>query len=103
MRLTLRRSRGARNSPGTFCGVRPSLADPALRSLAEIEERSQALLEKKKAVGFLDKGKDSQEVAGLVEQLRTAIVYYRVSGGPTARTYTTTDAWGTALTATINV
>jgi len=52
--------------------------------LEEIKERSQALLEKKKAAGFLDKGKDSQEVVGLVEQLRTAIVYYRVSGSPVA-------------------
>ena len=57
----------------------PSLADPAFRSLAEIEERSKALLEKKKAAGFLDKSKDSQEVVGLVEKLRTAIIYYRVS------------------------
>ena len=54
-------------------------ADLVFSSLVEIEERSQALLGKKKAVGFLDKMNDSQEVAGLVEQLRTSIVYYRVS------------------------
>ena len=62
-----------------------SLADHSLSSLEEIEVRSQALLEKKKTAGFLDKAKDSQEVVGLVEQLRTAIVYYRVSGGPVIR------------------
>ena len=49
------------------------------RSLEEIGERSQALLEKKDGARFLDKSKDSQEVANLVEQLRTAIVYYQVS------------------------
>jgi len=81
----------------------PSLTNPAFRSLAEIEERSQALLEKKKAAGFLDKGKDSQEVVDLVEQLRTAIVYYRVGGSPVARPYTMADTRGTALAATINV
>jgi len=57
-----------------------SLADLVFSSLEEIKERSQALLEKKKAAGFLDKAEDSQEVAGLVEQLQTAIVCYRVSG-----------------------
>jgi len=48
--------------------------------LGEIGERSQALLEKKEMARFLDKAKDSQEVANLVEQLRTAIVYYQASG-----------------------
>ena len=51
----------------------------AFSSLKEIEKRSQALLEKKKVARFLDKAKDSQEVANLVEQLRTAIVFYQVS------------------------
>ena len=49
-------------------------------SLEDIEERSQTLLKKKEGAKFLDKTKDSQEVANLVEQLRTAIVYYQVSG-----------------------
>jgi len=57
-----------------------SLADYVFSSLEEIGERSQTLLEKKKVAGFLDKAKDSQEVVGLVEQLRIAIVYYRASG-----------------------
>ena len=56
--------------------------------MQEIEERSQAILEKKKTAGLLDKPKDSQEVAGLVEQLRTAIVYYRVSRDLAARVET---------------
>ena len=43
-------------------------------------KRSQDLLEKGKVEGFLDKSKDSQEVANLTEELRTAIVYYQVSG-----------------------
>jgi len=55
-------------------------SDLAFSSLEGIEKRSQNLLEKKMASGLLDKGKDSQEVANLVEELRTAIVYYQVSG-----------------------
>ena len=49
-------------------------------SLEEIGTRSQAILEKKKAARFLDKAKDSQEVVDLVDQLRTAVVYYQVGG-----------------------
>ena len=55
-------------------------------SLEEIGERSQALFEKKKVEGLLDKSKDSREVVNLIEQLRTAIVYYQVSGIYLART-----------------
>ena len=50
-----------------------------LRCLVEIETRSQAILEKKTAAGFLDKTKDSQEVISLVDELRNAIVGYQVS------------------------
>ena len=63
----------------------PLPADLASSSLGDIEERSQALLGKKKVVRFLEKVKDSQEVASLAEQLRTAIVYYRVSRDHAAR------------------
>ena len=49
-------------------------------ALEEIGNRSQALLDKKTTARFLDKAEDSQEVVTLVEQLRTAIVYYQVSG-----------------------
>ena len=49
-------------------------------ALEEIGNRSQALLDKKTTARFLDKAEDSQEVVTLIEQLRTAIVYYQVSG-----------------------
>ena len=57
----------------------PTHSNLAFSSLEEIEKRSRALLEKKKVARFLDKAKDSQEVINLVEQLRTAIVFYQVS------------------------
>jgi len=47
--------------------------------LEEIEKKSQALLEKGKIAGFVDKGKDSGEVVKLVELLRDAITHYQVS------------------------
>ena len=49
-------------------------------SLEEVGKRAQALLDKKKIARFLDKSEDSQEVVTLIEQLRTAIVYYQVGG-----------------------
>ena len=49
-------------------------------TLEDIATRSQELSEKKKTARFLDKAGDSQEVVNLVERLRTAIVYYQVSG-----------------------
>ena len=52
-------------------------------ALEEIGKRSQALLDKKTAARFFDKAEDSQEVVTLVEQLRTAIAYYQVSGNYT--------------------
>ena len=55
-------------------------SNPVFSSLEEIEKRSQALLGKKKVARFFDKAKDLQEVVNLIEQLRTAIVYYQVSG-----------------------
>ena len=80
--LIPRRSSDAQNSPGevhrSLSAVRPR-SNVALSSLEEIGKRSQALLEKKKMASFLDKSKDSQEVVNLVEELRTAIVYYQVS------------------------
>jgi hypothetical protein len=48
------------------------------RSLAAIEQRSRALMEKGKCASFLDKAQDTQEVANLVEQLRQAILIYQV-------------------------
>ena len=63
--------------------TRPDLASS---SLEEIEKRSQTLLEKKTIPGFLDKAKDSQEVVNLVEQLRSAILYYQVSRNHSGKT-----------------
>ena len=51
-----------------------------LSALEEVGKRSQALSDKKTTARFFDKAKDSEEVVGLVEQLRTAIVYYQVRG-----------------------
>ena len=55
----------------TFNGLRSALED--------IEKRSQALLGKGAAVRFVDKGRDSGEVAKLVERLREAIARYQVN------------------------
>ena len=76
----------------------PALISCSSSSLEEIGKRSQALLEKKKVAGFLDKSKDAQEVVNLIEQLRTAIVYYQVSRMRTMQTVI--DMHGIVLTAT---
>ena len=70
-------------------------------SLEEIGERSQALFKKKTVAGFLDKSKDSQEVVNLIEHLRTAIVYYQVSGIHLVRTGA--NVLETVLAATIDL
>ncbi|KAF8340814.1 hypothetical protein F5887DRAFT_978796 [Amanita rubescens] len=49
------------------------------RTLEQIEKRSQELLEKGMAAGFLDKESDSGEVIRLVERLREAITLYQIS------------------------
>jgi len=41
--------------------------------------RAQAILNKGNRERFLDKQADSQEVVNLVEEIRSAIVYYQVS------------------------
>jgi len=53
----------------------------AYRSLEDIGARSLALSEKGKVARVLDKSQDSQEVIGLVESLRQAILIYQVSAG----------------------
>ena len=45
----------------------------------QIDELSKRLLKKSAIAQFTDKGKDSKVVAGLIERLREAIVYYQVS------------------------
>jgi len=60
-------------------------------ALQEIEKRSKELLEKGRVARFLDKGRDSGEVAKLIERLRDAIIRYQVSEDrfvPSNTTYT---------------
>lgn len=81
MALIPRRSGDAQNSPGrTHRGLSVTLSDIVFSSLEKILERSMALLEKKNWERCLDKSKDSKEVAHLVEEFRTAVVCYQVSG-----------------------
>jgi len=54
--------------------------------LERIEKRSKAISEKKKTVGLLDKAKDCREVVDLVEELRSAIMYYQVGGNHAGQT-----------------
>ena len=49
------------------------------RSLDDIGKRSLALSEKSKVARVLDKTQDLQEVIGLVEKLRQAVLVYQVS------------------------
>ena len=57
----------------------PTLIDGRRRALKEIEERSLELLEKGTVARFVDKARDFEKVAGLIEQLREAITNYQVS------------------------
>ena len=57
----------------------PNIFNGLSSTLEDIEKRSQALLEKDVAARFLDKKRDSAEVARLVERLREAITHYQVS------------------------
>lgn len=57
--------------------ARPNLV---FSSLDAIGKRSKDILDKGKFSRFLEKAKDAQEVANLVEQLRITITYYQVSG-----------------------
>ena len=80
MGLILRKSSDAQNCRGRFrCVHSVTHSNLIFSSLEEVEKRSQALLGKKNATGFLNKLKDAQEVVNLVEELRSAIVYYQVS------------------------
>lgn len=101
--MILRSSSDAQNSPGELyrASLRLTCSNRVFSALEEIEKRSQALLKKKKAAGFFDKAKDSQEVVNLVEELRNAIVYYQVSRDHGAWAGVDTDI--TALAATVGV
>ena len=61
--------------------LRPSSTQNRLsdRSLEDIGTRSLVLSEKGKVARVLDKSRDLQEVIGLVEKLRQAILVYQVS------------------------
>ena len=54
---------------------------PRDRSLEDIGKRSLVLSEKGKVARVLDKSRDLQEVIGLVEKLRQAILVYQVGVG----------------------
>ena len=57
----------------------PALVDGLFSTLAEIERRSQELLAKGRVARFVDKARDSGEVAKLIERLREAVIHYQVS------------------------
>ena len=78
-----------------------TFSDVTFRSLEEIGRRSHVLLEKKKSSGLLDKGKDSQEVVNLVEELRIAIAFYQVSRGHLVQTSINDDE--TVITTTVDI
>ena len=59
--------------------VLSALVDGLFSTLAEIERRSQELLAKGTAAQFVDKARDSGEVAKLIERLREAVIHYQVS------------------------
>ena len=72
-----------------------------LRSLGDIEKRSQALLGKGKTARFLDKTQDSSAVVKLIEELRQAILIYQVGDIGSLR-LARVDAFGIAIAAAIN-
>jgi len=101
--LILKRNSGAQNSPGELRRSRSiTCSNLVLSSLERIEKRSQAISEKTKTAGFLDKTKDCREVVDLVEELRNAIVYYQVSRYYTDQTGGINKS-GVDLTATVDI
>ena len=76
-----------RRSQLTRFVLQPALARPVhpeltiYRSFNDIGTRSLALSEKGKVARVLDKAQDLQEVVGLVEKLRQAILIYQVGVG----------------------
>jgi len=102
MASTVRKNSDVQSSLGELHRApSPARSDLAFSSLGEIGERSKVLLEKKKTSRFFDKGKDAQEVANLVEELRNAIVYYQVSGNHVVETRV--DINETGVTTTIDI
>jgi hypothetical protein len=56
-----------------------ALVDNICSGLEEIEKRSKELLERGRATQSVDKGKDSGDVAKLVERFQEAIAWYQIS------------------------
>lgn len=81
--------------------ARLNLKPTLCRSLEEIGKRSLALSEKGKVARVLDKAQDSQEVIGLVEKLRQAILIYQASIGHCRGRKSLTRETG--VTATVNI
>jgi len=78
----VKRSRDNQNWRGSHqVGISRLTELTADRSLEDIGARSLALSEKGKVARAFDKTQDSQEVIGLVESLRQAILIYQVSVG----------------------
>jgi len=103
MAPTLRKKNDAWTSRGEHHRSRVvTRSNLVFSSLEKIAKQSQVILEKGTLAGFVDKRKDSQEVADLIEELRDAIVYYQVSSGNHARrTDVNTDE--TDLTAAVDI
>ena len=91
-------SRYVRQSPAIL-----TIANGLHSALEHIENRSRALLGKGTAARFMDKGKDSKEVANLINGLREAISHYQVSRSWTAASSTVTHTRGTDIAAASNL
>jgi len=98
----VKRSRDNQNWPGShWVEISPLTELTADRSLEDIGARSLALLEKGKVARAFDKTQDAQEVIGLVESLRQAILIYQVSVRRHQSRKTLT--LGTGVTTTVNI
>ena len=71
------------------------------RSLEHIRRRSLALVEKAKVKRFLDKPQDSQEVVGLMEKIKQAIIIHQVRARHRQNRRSLTR--GTDVTTTVNI
>ena len=94
-----RRSQLARFALGTAYLVQQKLT--IYRSLEYIGKRSLALSGKGRVARVLDKTQDSQEVIGLVEKLRQAVLIYQVGSGHCQNRRPLTRGTGVATTVDI--
>jgi len=63
----------------------PAHANDRRSAFEEIEKGSQELLAKSGTAQFVDKSRDSEEVAGLVEHFQETITHYQVSNSHSVR------------------